>query len=354
LPRTHHQGSIAGITDGSGASVVGESYTPFGARRNANTWSGAASNTDLNASSGVTRQGYTFQTSLGLWMNLNHMNGRVQDAVTGRFISADPAGIDINNTQTFNRFSYVADNPLSYVDPTGFEGGKVLPIEPPPPPPPGFGPGDSWICAWDAGWSCLDNKGLPGDFNWGAGSPGRGGNSGTNANGPSGGHSARPSPPKNDPSPPPGGLATVTVTASRRTSSWLPDLCGWGLFDYLGVEGKIGPLKGEMLALVTYDSQIGGSHGALIAGKAGSFSGGYEWTRTWNDWQETRTPIGFLNGSIDIGPKTGPLKGRSMDFGLLLQRENGQLNFGWYGGGSFGGRAGGGGSYFSLSWTGCD
>jgi hypothetical protein len=37
----------------------------------------------------ITRQGFTYQTVLGR-MGLNHMNGRVQDAISGTFISPDP------------------------------------------------------------------------------------------------------------------------------------------------------------------------------------------------------------------------------------------------------------------------
>lgn len=116
-----HEGSIASLNRASGTSIVQESYTPFGLRRNPATWSGAASNADLTTSVGVTRQGYTFQTALGLWMGMNHMNGRVQDAVTGRFLSADPYVPDPTNTQTYNRYSYVNNNPLSLMDPSGFK-----------------------------------------------------------------------------------------------------------------------------------------------------------------------------------------------------------------------------------------
>ncbi len=48
------------------------------------------------------------------------MNGRVQDAITGRFLSPDPTIPDPGFTQSFNRYSYVNDNPLSFVDPSGF------------------------------------------------------------------------------------------------------------------------------------------------------------------------------------------------------------------------------------------
>jgi RHS repeat-associated protein len=115
-----HQGSVASITTNSGAQVVGESFDAFGSRRNPNTWSGAPNNSDLTTIAGITRQGYTFQTALGLWMGLNHMNGRVEDSVTGRFMSADPRVPAPGNTQDWNRYSYVHNNPLSNTDPTGF------------------------------------------------------------------------------------------------------------------------------------------------------------------------------------------------------------------------------------------
>ena len=116
--------------------MVGESFTAFGNRRNPTTWSGAATNSDLTTIAGVTREGYTFQTALGLWMGLNHMNGRVQDAVTGRFLSADPRIPDSSDSQSYNRYSYANNNPLSYSDPSGFDTtcGQVTckPINPPP------------------------------------------------------------------------------------------------------------------------------------------------------------------------------------------------------------------------------
>ena len=52
-----------------------------------------------------------------------HMNGRVQDAVTGRFLSADPYVPDPSNAQDYNRYSYVNSNPLTYMDPSGFDDG---------------------------------------------------------------------------------------------------------------------------------------------------------------------------------------------------------------------------------------
>jgi RHS repeat-associated protein len=114
------QSTVAKIVNSSGGVVVSESFTPFGNRRNPATWSGSASNLDLTTAAGISRQAYTFQTQLGLWMGLNHMNGRVQDAITGRFLSADPIGTQDDSSQSFNRYSYVNNNPLTNIDPTGF------------------------------------------------------------------------------------------------------------------------------------------------------------------------------------------------------------------------------------------
>ncbi|HMW72473.1 MAG TPA: RHS repeat-associated core domain-containing protein, partial [Cellvibrionaceae bacterium] len=51
---------------------------------------------------------------------LIHMNGRVYDPVLGRFLSADPMIQAPDNLQSFNRYSYVLNNPLFYTDPSGY------------------------------------------------------------------------------------------------------------------------------------------------------------------------------------------------------------------------------------------
>ena len=59
-----------------------------------------------------------------------HMNGRVYDPALGRFLSPDPFVQDPDNSQSFNRYSYTQNNPLSYTDPSGFTCGKPGPVAP--------------------------------------------------------------------------------------------------------------------------------------------------------------------------------------------------------------------------------
>jgi len=109
---------VSGIISADGTSFVKESFSAFGARRSACDWKSAITAGDQALINTVTRHGYTWQTALGN-MGLNDMNGRVQDAVTGRFLSADPYITQPDNTQNFNRYSYVLNNPLRYIDPSG-------------------------------------------------------------------------------------------------------------------------------------------------------------------------------------------------------------------------------------------
>jgi RHS repeat-associated protein len=53
-------------------------------------------------------------------VGLVHMNGRVYDPAIGKFLSADPIVQAPFSGQSFNRYSYVMNNPLSATDPTGY------------------------------------------------------------------------------------------------------------------------------------------------------------------------------------------------------------------------------------------
>ena len=50
---------------------------------------------------------------------LDYMHARYYSASDGRFLSADPLAGDLGNPQSLNRYSYVLNEPVSYLDPQG-------------------------------------------------------------------------------------------------------------------------------------------------------------------------------------------------------------------------------------------
>ena len=54
------------------------------------------------------------------------MNSRIYDPTLGRFLQADPHVQAPSNSQNYNRYSYVLNNPKSYTDPSGYFFGKIL------------------------------------------------------------------------------------------------------------------------------------------------------------------------------------------------------------------------------------
>jgi RHS repeat-associated protein len=78
----------------------------------------------LAAGSNATIHGFTGHEHLD--DGLIHMNGRVYDPGLARFLSADPHIQDPSNLQSWNRYSYVLNNPLAYTDPSGYFSLKKL------------------------------------------------------------------------------------------------------------------------------------------------------------------------------------------------------------------------------------
>jgi RHS repeat-associated protein len=68
-----------------------------------------------------TNRGFTGHEMLDDF-GLVHMNGRIYDSRTARFLQADPFVQEPNNPQNFNRFAYLWNNPLNATDPSGYLG----------------------------------------------------------------------------------------------------------------------------------------------------------------------------------------------------------------------------------------
>ncbi|MEY8252308.1 MAG: RHS repeat-associated core domain-containing protein, partial [Colwellia sp.] len=115
-----HLGSVDAITDTSGVPVAGQqmSFDAWGKRRQA-TWDSMSSLDLFNFNAQITKRGYTNHEQVDS-MGLIHMNGRVYDPILARFISADPVVQAPDDMQSYNRYSYVRNNPLAYTDPTGY------------------------------------------------------------------------------------------------------------------------------------------------------------------------------------------------------------------------------------------
>jgi RHS repeat-associated protein len=113
------QGSVASFNSASGTTELKESFGAYGSPRDPTTWSGVMSTADQTTQNAISLHGYTFHTMLAA-SGLIHMNGRVQDAFTGRILSADPYTSEPGNTQGYNRYAYAMNNPMTFTDPSGF------------------------------------------------------------------------------------------------------------------------------------------------------------------------------------------------------------------------------------------
>ncbi|MBK9095722.1 MAG: RHS repeat-associated core domain-containing protein [Anaerolineae bacterium] len=105
---TDHLGSTALTLDSSGARVTELRYYPFGAAR-------------YNAGNQVTTYRFTGQR----WDSgtaLYFYQSRWYDPLIGRFLAADTIVPQPQNPQNLNRYSYVGNQPLRFVDPSGHAG----------------------------------------------------------------------------------------------------------------------------------------------------------------------------------------------------------------------------------------
>ena len=108
------------------------SFGAFGMRRNEDWMAGELDSNDLSDIDEnkryFARTGFTGHENLDS-VNLVHMNGRIYDPVIGRFLTPDPIILQPLNSQSYNRYSYVLNNPMNMNDPSGFEPASAEPEE---------------------------------------------------------------------------------------------------------------------------------------------------------------------------------------------------------------------------------
>ncbi|MFT3925432.1 MAG: RHS repeat-associated core domain-containing protein [Myxococcales bacterium] len=106
-----HLGSTAIVTDTKGALLEHRYYEPFGSRADEEgaPWTGAET--------GITRgfTGHEEEAEFGI----TNMKGRLYDPRLRRFVSPDP--LARASSQGVNRYLYVHNNPVRYVDPSGYD-----------------------------------------------------------------------------------------------------------------------------------------------------------------------------------------------------------------------------------------
>ncbi|MDO8345584.1 MAG: FG-GAP-like repeat-containing protein [Cellvibrio sp.] len=117
-----HLGSLDVVTNAQGKITHSASFDAWGARRSGENWSSAFAASSLSLTGftqPLTQRGFTGHEMLDDY-GLIHMNGRIYDAKLARFLQADPFIQAASNTQSFNRYSYVLNNPLNATDPSGY------------------------------------------------------------------------------------------------------------------------------------------------------------------------------------------------------------------------------------------
>jgi RHS repeat-associated protein len=107
-------GSITAVSNEFGAVVKRFAFDAWGKRIDPGTGNAITGSTAAGFS-----RGFTDHEQLDD-LGLVHMNGRVYDPVLARFLSADPFVDSVLDSQSLNRYSYVSNNPLGYIDPSGY------------------------------------------------------------------------------------------------------------------------------------------------------------------------------------------------------------------------------------------
>jgi RHS repeat-associated protein len=116
-------GSVTAVSDErgrdatSGTDALALGYDDWGAGRNSD---GRAVTNPAALAIPIGSREFTGQEQIPD-VGLVNMNGRLYDPTLGRFLSPDPNVQDARDSESYNRYSYVRNNPYRYNDPTGYD-----------------------------------------------------------------------------------------------------------------------------------------------------------------------------------------------------------------------------------------
>ncbi|WP_294205080.1 RHS repeat-associated core domain-containing protein [uncultured Chryseobacterium sp.] len=113
-------GSILAITDEAGNKLEQRHYDAWGNFTHLKIGSNPVitDKASIAAASLLIDRGYTSHEHF-MGVGIIHMNGRLYDPLLRRFLNADENIQDPMNTQNYNKYGYVMNNPLMYNDPNG-------------------------------------------------------------------------------------------------------------------------------------------------------------------------------------------------------------------------------------------
>jgi RHS repeat-associated protein len=109
----HHDrlGSVDFTTDAAGNTLSYVNYDPWGVAVTTSPWTLGSRKIDLVAE----YTGHPYDVVLGLYF----AEARMYDAADRRFVANDPVRGGVVNPLSLNRYAYVIDNPLYWIDPWG-------------------------------------------------------------------------------------------------------------------------------------------------------------------------------------------------------------------------------------------
>lgn len=141
-----HLGSTTVVTNSAGVVLERYSYDPFGKTRNLN---GSDIATAATMPAPSVRRGFTDHEMMPEFAGgLIHMNGRIYDPNLGRFMTADPHVQAAGYSQSYNRYAYGFNNPLSGTDPSGYSFNLFDPFDI-------LGSGGGWLNPGSSQWDAL-------------------------------------------------------------------------------------------------------------------------------------------------------------------------------------------------------